>query len=214
MSDVDEDVLASRRRTWMLGGVLLMTSGFAWIAVEIASAPLGWLGLTTAAIAFVLFAVGLGRDGSVTARRPLGTAALVGFGVLLVAQPLVQMMLNNLPVGDGPQSAEQYAMMHQTGGIALEIVTLLLALTAVVAILRARVVPSRWRWMPIGGLIAVVIARGLAYSAQHGTMPFSMVIGILTATRLIAPLVLLVLGIAATVLALRSRRRALARVVD
>jgi hypothetical protein len=62
----------ARRRTWMLGGGLLAASALLslWVASS-PGAPVGIVpGLFFAAGAIV-FAIGLGQSGSVTARRPI-----------------------------------------------------------------------------------------------------------------------------------------------
>lgn len=206
MNDVDEDVLAGRRRTWMVGGLLLLTTGLAWTLSELGIAPVGLLGLVTEPLAFIVFAIGLGRGGSVTARRPVGTIALAGLGVLVVAQPLVRMVLNGMPMGEGPQAAEQYAVMHQNVGIALEVTALVLAVVAVVAIVMAGVVPSPWRWLPVVALIVALIARALPL-LRHGPLTMDALLTVLRTANLLNPLMLLILGAAAVVLAARSRSR-------
>ena len=206
MNDADEDVLISRRRTWILGGLLLITAGLAWAAVELRLAPLGVLGLAAAAAAFVVFALGIGPGGSVTGRRPVGTIALAALGVLTVGDPFIRMLIVGVGGGEGPQAAEQQAMTHQLVSAVLGVISLTLAVIAVVAILRAGVVPSPWRWLPLFALIVLLIARGLPYLAQT-SIPLSAVAVVFTIANLLPALMLLLMGVAAVMLAAGSRSR-------
>ena len=75
-TEVSERALSDARLAWVIGGALL-------IATVVVSTPLSWYfggGVITAvlfAAALLVFAFGIRGSGSVTGRRPLGTAALV-----------------------------------------------------------------------------------------------------------------------------------------
>lgn len=214
MNDVDEDVVRAQRVTWMLGGVLLILASLASFGVPLGPQPFaGWAGLVLQAAAFAVFALGLARPGSVTARRPVGTAALCALGLWIVAGPVTRLLLPALPTDAGPDAIEQYVLMLQVVAIATDVVGLVLAVIAVVQIVRAHVVPSPWRWLPVAALVAVVVARMLQLLmlqqlALPLPLPLSVVAVVQSLGRMASPVVLLILGLAAVVLAGLSLRQA------
>jgi hypothetical protein len=165
--DVDATAAAARqrRRTWMLGGGLLAASALLSLALRSFLLPgLPVLSLSDALFAAgaVVFAVGLGRSGSVTARRPLGTTAIIGLAAwLLVASPLQQLLLPMEISFDDPAARGGYFQLVNMVGITVEAVTLVLAIIAAVQIGRTGVVPEPWAWAPLWALAVVLVARTL-----------------------------------------------------
>jgi hypothetical protein len=124
------------------GGVLLVLS--AAVGVAAAHAPWGasvkdWLFLA----AVVVLVIGIGRAGSVTARRPIGSTATI----LLAIAPLTQSFWFGLmPVTDNPHAAEDVSALF---GLTYYGALFVLAVIAVVSIVLADALPSGWRWAPL-----------------------------------------------------------------
>lgn len=210
MNHVDEDVLASRRRTWMLGGVLLIVVALLWFGIPLGKEVLtGWAAFILQVVAFAVFAIGLGRQGSVTARRPVGTIALVALGVWALVGPVSRVLMTP-PTDAEPDALGQYATTVQVVTTTIDVAGLALGVIAAVQIVRARVVPSPWRWLPPAALVVVVAARVLHLLAiQPSGLPLSLDAAFfLRRLDVVAtPLTLLLLGIAAVALATLSVRR-------
>ena len=100
--DATADAVRQRRRTWMTGGVLFLVSALLGLArVSVPGLPFGISQLLFHAGA-VVFAVGLGRGGSVTARRPLGTGAIIALAVWAqVGSPVLWALVNSGAPADG-----------------------------------------------------------------------------------------------------------------
>lgn len=157
MIEVDAGAPASRarRRTWMLGGALFAIA--AVIGLWVTNFPgIGFARLPDVLFAAgaVVFAVGIGRAGSVTARRPLGTTALVALGGWVLLSPLL-MLLVPTPSFDGAIGF-RYETVVGALSMSLQVVTLMLAIIAVVQIGRIAVLPRPWRWAPLWALCVVV----------------------------------------------------------
>src|SRR5690606_3646194 len=90
------DTTRSRRRTWMTGGALFVASALLGLGmVTVSGLPFSISQLLFHAGA-VVFAIGLGRGGSVTGRRPLGTGAIIALAVWsLVVAPVAWMLVNS-----------------------------------------------------------------------------------------------------------------------
>jgi hypothetical protein len=114
------------------------------------------------AVAGIVLVIGIGRGGSITARRVVGTISTI----LLVIAPLTQWYwFTLLPQNTGDPNAEEDAwVLVATAYFGILIV---LALIAVIAIIRAGVVPSPWRWAPLWVMIwtPVTSAIGSAFFA-------------------------------------------------
>ncbi|WP_193597231.1 hypothetical protein [Microbacterium sp. YJN-G] len=206
MIDVDVEGTRVRRTTWLVGGILLVVAAVLWFGIPLGPQPLsGWVALTVQAAAFVVFAVGLGCGGSVTARRPLGTAALVALGLWVIAGPAVRLLMTALPVGTGPDAAERFAMTHLIVSITIDVIGLALALIASVQILRAGVVASPWRWMPLAALAVIVAGRVLLFISTP--LPLDAALAARSLAELAIPVVLLLLGAAAIVLSVLTPQR-------
>lgn len=134
----------------MLGGILLIA---ATLVVAVAG-PMLWsvpgaefAGPALFSAALLVFAFGLRGAGSITARRPLGTAALTLLAVWTFADGLLWRFT---PLGALP--LDQQALL----GTSIPLVTAALAAVACVQIARAGVLPTPWNWAPTWALIAVV----------------------------------------------------------
>ncbi|UJP09868.1 hypothetical protein L2X99_16055 [Microbacterium sp. KUDC0406] len=158
MVDVDASgaIAVQRRRTWMAGGVLLLTSV---LTMAVNNMPGAWLGALPGLLfdaALVILAIGLGRGGSVTARRPMGTGALIAFAVWDLVWPWVKGLV---PYPATPD--DDYFATMQLLGITGQVVSLILAAVAVTQIGRLRVVPRPWNWAPLWAFAAVVLCQVL-----------------------------------------------------
>jgi hypothetical protein len=89
--------------------------------------------------ALVVFAIGSGGRGSVTARKPLGTIALCALAVWTPATDIVQQLMAATLITSGTSLA--YTSVSA-------LVQFVLALIVVVQIVRAGVVPRPWSWGP------------------------------------------------------------------
>lgn len=125
------------------------------------------------AAAGILFVIGVGRAGSVTGRRPVGTAATI----LLVLAPVTQSYWYGFVPNDvtNPNTVEDIStliMMTYYG------IVLALAIISVVQIARAKVVPSPWRWAPLWVLIWTPITVGIGLNL-FGSAPLGSGVAIL-----------------------------------
>lgn len=149
----------------MLGGGLLAASALLGLALRSFLLPgLPFLSLSDALFAAgaVILAIGLGSAGSVTARRPVGTTAIIALAAwLLVASPLQQLLLPMEVSFDDPAGRGGYFQLVNLVGITVEFVSLVLAIIAVVQIGRTGVVPKPWAWAPLWALGVVVVSRTL-----------------------------------------------------
>src|SRR5690606_23681467 len=147
----------------MLGGGLLAASALLGLALRSFLLPgLPFMSLSDVlfSAAAVIFAIGLGRAGSVTARRPLGTSALIALAVWLpVAAPPQQLLLPMEVSFDDPAERGGYFQLVNMVGITTEAVSLVLAIIVVVQIGRGGVVARPWAWAPLWALVVVVAAR-------------------------------------------------------
>jgi hypothetical protein len=142
------------RLAWSVGGVLLigaaLCEGLTWL-LNIPSG--GFVSAVLYAIAALLFAFGIRGAGSVTGKRPLGTAALALLAVWCVAHWIVW---NLLPLDATPPEGQGRLPV-----IADAFLGATLAVIACVAIARAKVVPAPWNWAPCWVLLAVLILPSL-----------------------------------------------------
>ncbi len=150
-----------RRRTWLTGGVLLLTAGFLGLVRTqlLPAAALGWAGTLLAAAALVVFAIGFGAAGSVTARRPLGTIALLALAAWEVLSPLLWTVFAGILIGASFESLS-------TLDILTRVLSLIFAMIAVWQIVRVAVIPRPWNWAPLWALAAFVAAQVLPYLAE------------------------------------------------
>ena len=107
-TQVSESALSDARHAWVIGGALLMGS----VVVSAPLSPYFGGGVIKAALfaaALVVFAFGIRGSGSVTARRPLGTTALVVLAELV----LFPQTLINLRVAPGFDWQKNAAMVAE-----------------------------------------------------------------------------------------------------
>lgn len=190
----------------MIGGVLIALSALLALGISNLQGLLPGLPFDIIEVLFcagaVVLAIGIGRAGSVTARRPLGTGAIIALAVwqLLVTPVLWQLFgADEHGIGAGDLSA---TMIIST---TIDVVTLALALIAVVQVGRIGVVPKPWNWAPMWVLIAVagpqlllnlVLSTGVVGDQNVMLALF----GLVALVRLTA---IVFLGVLAIVLALR-----------
>jgi hypothetical protein len=196
------------QRTWFVGGTLFLAS--AVLVLTVSSADMWFpggndIGTIIVAAALLIFAFGYRGSGSVTGRRPLGTAALVLLAVWLLLQPvLTGLFITGIEQG--------YLTGSFVGfGYADYLVQFTLALIAVMQIARAGVVPRPWNWAPAAALAAActswillqVIAVEIGVS---GGTPLRLIIAITTIDSLVRLGGTVFLGVLAIVLADRAVR--------
>ena len=195
------DTTLSRRRTWMTGGVLLVVSALLGLGmVTVPGLPFSISQLLFHAGA-VVFAIGLGRAGSVTGRRPLGTGAIIALAVWsLVVAPVAWMLVNSAAPTD-----VGYLSTAAMVGTADQVVSLVLAIIAAVQIGRIAIVPGPWNWAPLWALGAIVVAQLIPnLIAAAGSISDQTLLGALFAVvGLISASAVAFLGVVALVLALR-----------
>ncbi len=168
MVTVDESGKAGmqRRRTWLIGGILLVAYALmtlvGWMGTVLS---VGRLPSVLVSTAFLLFAIGIGRGGSVTARRPLGTSALIALALWHAGAPWLFDLIPDAAY-DAPDSFAAAQMLTITG-VVLELV---LAIIAVTQIGRTGVVPAPWRWAPLWVLIAIIAGQLPQTAALLGSM--------------------------------------------
>jgi len=148
----------SLRKTLVAGGVLLLVSAVAGFAVPaLVSTPLlvvvGWVGTAAFSAALLVFAFGIGREGSIVARRPLAVTA----AIVVAAWPFLERLLTLLVPYENADPA-----FYQGWGYVSWTVTLGALLVFVLQIARAGVLRGRVRWMPVWGLVLVAAPQILA----------------------------------------------------
>ncbi|MFF2486854.1 hypothetical protein ACFVSU_10660 [Microbacterium sp. NPDC058062] len=144
-----------RRLTWLIGGIGLIACGVIGV---LRGAVLGTpvLSTTVAVVedllwagAILVLAIGLGREGSVVARKPLGLAASAVVAVWPLTASLVGMIA-------GPIDAEQVDTWSIWGDLVV-VAPVVAGLIATVQVARARVVPKPWNWAPLWVLLTQVV---------------------------------------------------------
>ncbi|GAA3896944.1 hypothetical protein [Microbacterium invictum] len=192
---------------WVWGGGLLIASALLQLVMMTGmdaiagSRQVGyWLGVALLAAALVVFALGLHGRGSVVARRTPGMIALFALAGWPFLNGVVTLFL---PSGQTAADLEAYGIWATVAAV----LWLGAALTSVMAIGRAGVVPGRWRWAPawalavIAGSYALVQVVGVAV-ASMGPEP---VLVFFQLQSMLTVLVPVLLGILAIVLGLTPR---------
>lgn len=146
---------------WLWGGGLLAASAALPMLGQIyySTPALVWAGRLLTAAALIVFAVGIRREGSIVARRPVGIVALVAMGVV---PPVIELLTPAVGSVDDSGFPQNLWLLQLIGYGSLTI-SVAAALVAVVEIARARVVPDPWRWAPAWGL---AVAAGIYVVAQ------------------------------------------------
>jgi hypothetical protein len=183
------------RTAWTIGGSLLVAAAlFPLITQGVFLPGMGFVSTLLWAGSLTVFAVGWRRSGSVVARRPLGTVALL----VAAALPLLGVLLSALVPAPSPSDAEWAVPLWQV----IQVLLIAALIVASVQIARAGAVPGPVRWLP---LIVVVICTAieLAAVAVFSTPDLSqeIVSGIVYPLSLARPLGELLIGITAIVLA-------------
>jgi hypothetical protein len=192
------------RLTWTIGGIALIVAG---VVGMLGNTTPAWTSLALMievvwAAAVLLFAIGLSREASVVARRPLGLGALV----VLALWPLTVRVI------DAVLPASSSAMLVDPLRMGLTYTSLLImlaaALLASVQIARSDVLPRPWRWAPLWALGVDVIGGALPYLIFMLASPAQST-DLLALVNIVAQLGFLArtlgLGILAVVLAARLR---------
>ncbi|MFT4210629.1 MAG: hypothetical protein QM626_02050 [Microbacterium sp.] len=138
------------QRSWVVGGVLLLAAVLLAYTTESFQPVAAWVGLLSPlafGAACIVFAWGFSDTESITARRPVGTGALILLGVWTPVAAVVMIVLGG--------SLEALQAFSITDGV----VSFALALVAVVMIGRARIVPRPWNWTPAWCLAAITTVR-------------------------------------------------------
>jgi hypothetical protein len=191
-------------RAWFIGGALLLATVLVGVA-QPAMLQLtfgGSLPTILFSAALLLFAFGIRGSGSVTALRPLGTAALTALAAWLLLGSVLEEII-----------AASFANDPAPGGLLVfgyvdSFVCFALALVAVMQIARAGVVPAPWNWAPAWVVGAASASWLFLAIVDVGTAQGD---GIFTALLLSVDGLLRVggtvlLGVLAIVLADRARR--------
>jgi hypothetical protein len=144
---------AAARRAWVLAGAMLLASVVINLAVQpgtVLSAAAGILGTALFSVSLLVFAFGIRGSGSVTARKPLGTAALTVLALWTLA--LLTLLLPPLQSVFSSDSAAPGLLAF---GFVDSFVRFTAAFVAVTQIARAGVVPRPWNWAPAWALVAM-----------------------------------------------------------
>jgi hypothetical protein len=189
---------ADERRVWTAGGSLLIASVLISFGLQAAFVPFaGTLASVASAAALLLFALGFRGAGSVTARRPLGTSALVVLSVWSLVAPMIAALVVERDIDDG--------LAFGYGDILVQFVA---ALVAVTQIARAGVVLTPWNRAPALALAAMTASWAvLQVVAIGGTGEVTpAVLSLMSLDGLVHMAAPLFLGVVAVVLANRARR--------
>lgn len=193
--------MRGRRLTWTTGGIGLIAAGVTGMLqnATLGSPPSDVLAVTVDvlwAAAVLVFAIGSSSHDSVTARKPLGTIALILLALWSPAMRVVGLFQDR---------------MNPTPIIPWEVtivVPLALSVVAVVQIARAGVVPRRWRWMPAIALGVQVASAAIGQLLMMDAATAMQTIGLASALGMLGFLAgTLGLGIVA-LLAVASERPA------
>ncbi|BDZ54235.1 hypothetical protein [Agromyces marinus] len=197
----DATTTTNARRAWVLGGGLLLAS----TVVGSVAAPALWgvpgsgfAGPALFSIALLVFAFGFRGAGSVTARRPLGTAALSLLAVWTFADGI---LLDLLPL-ESMSAAEQMLV-----SISDTVLTAALAAIACVRIGRAHVLPPPWNWAPcwaLGAVIVPAVLQYLVFAFDAGSPDLRVATVLVGLDSLVRTIAAVFLGVVAIVLSTRS----------
>ncbi|CAN5515063.1 hypothetical protein BH10ACT7_BH10ACT7_07320 [soil metagenome] len=170
------------RLTWTIGGIGLILSAviglLRYLRLDVGPAIAVSLDVVFAA-AVLLFAIGLSKEASVVARRPLGVVALTILAVWPLALRLVHPFLPDMSSAfDAGLDAYREAETILTAvSFANLLVMLSAGLIGAIQIARARNVPTPWRWAPlwavIASLAAGVLPQLLFVAGTAGTQYFT-----------------------------------------
>lgn len=153
------------RRSWIVGGGLLLLS----VVIAYVAQYVDVLGLPLQAVVWgagvVVLAV---APASITARRPLGTSALIGLAAWTVVYSVLAGAVNASASAHGDLTPSVVLSLVDTFG------GFVLAVVAAVQIARIEVVPRPWRWAALWVLVAVTatwLLAGVAGTIAVSTSP-------------------------------------------
>lgn len=193
------------RHPWFIGGALLLaTVILGAVAVSPDSVFIGGaLGPVLFAASLLVFAFGIRGSGSVTARRPLGTATLTLLAAWVLLDPALSAIFRSELSGDVlPAALTVFSTVDPYVQFAL-------ALVAVTQILRSGAVPAPWNWAPAWALAALTLSWLVSAIVAAGTpaeSDMTAIVAVVTVDGLVRASCAVVLGVLAIVLADRSRR--------
>ena len=148
--------MQGRRLSWLVGGGALIACGVIGVVrSSVVGAPGAGVILTLLsdalwATAILILSIGLRREGSVVARKPLG---LTGSAVAAM-WPLTDTLVSLFA---GPQNLEQAEAWVPWVYLSM-MVPVVAGLIAATQVARARVVPTPWEWAPLWALGAQTLA--------------------------------------------------------
>lgn len=194
-----------RRLSWLVGGIGLIACGVVGV---IRSSVLGVSGANTVltlladvlwAGAILVLAVGLSREGSVVARKPLGIVA----SAAVALWPLTDTLVNLFAGPDNLEQADAWVFWEYLSMV----LPLMVGLIAAMQVARAHVVPAPWCWAPLWVLGAQTVAWILPQLIGVASPPvFMEMSGVIAALGTLSFLTAtLGLGILAILLSNRSR---------
>ena len=154
--NVEDGVAMRARRAWLVGGVLVIAATV--LGLVLSPVGVGIVADVVFAAAVLMFAFGIRGAGSITARRPLGTAALTVLAVWTVVGSALMTVLVTGGFGfevvtDGGSATAPFLLASYVD-IGIQFVA---SLIAVVQIGRAGVLPRPWNWAPGWALAAISI---------------------------------------------------------
>jgi hypothetical protein len=158
------------QRTWIAGGIALIACGvigmlrYSLLGTPGAGQILGVTADIVYALGVAVLAIGLTREASVVARRPLGLIAML----VVAIWTLFSALATGWVAGADPQGQGRAWTIF--GYVSLVVPTAA-ALIAATQIARAGVVPAPWKWAPLWVLALNVIAwvvPQLTFAAMSG----------------------------------------------
>jgi hypothetical protein len=204
-SKMNVQSVSDLQRAWFIGGALFLATVIILTTQSGIPVLFGGETLRSAlfAAALLVFAIGIRGSGSVTARRPLGTVALILLAAWLLLGSTLNAVFSTFATDAVPGVLLGFGYVDS-------FVQFALALVAVMQIGRLRVVPTPWNWVPAWALAAVSLSwlviqlLGLVLGAQGNTL---LTLYILNMDSIVRSASVVLLGVLAIVLADRARRR-------
>lgn len=166
------------RRSWLLGGIGLISCGIVGIArSSVLGAPgadviLALLSDLLWAGAILLLSIGLSREASVVARRPLGLSA----SAVVAVWPVTATVLGPLLLPEEPTATGAW----QTWAYLSVLIPLISGLIAAMQVARARTVPAPWNRAPLWALgvqtIVWVVPQAVGASSPRALIEMAAVL--------------------------------------
>lgn len=153
----DRDARA-RRRTWVAGGIMVLLAALVGFVARFQLAQFHYVKDVLWAAGALVLVIGIGRAGSVTGRRPLGTIVAL-LQVLLASSPVAIYLSGLVPDDPGNPYAEEDAW-----GSVMFPYFAVIAVATVVAVLLigfADALPRPWSWAP-AWVLALSALSGVA----------------------------------------------------